>query len=511
MSFFKARFVLLALAGALSSAALVSACSGGEFTASSDATAGSGATGGSANGAGGSGMGASRSGGGSTAEPSTACAGPEDCDDGDVCTVDLCDANGTCTAAPRCLGTEKCCNGECAECCDDGDCEDGLECTQNSCFAGKCMYIPNDSACDAAQYCSTTDGCRAKQVCGLTGATPGGECDDGSPCTSDRCDGNFCKHDFCTKGVNGGLCCADGCAEECCTDSQCDDPNDPCQVGSCEGGKCKQVPLCEGGLDCCPSADRKTANCGKCCSADECDDSVGCTEDACTGGQCTHTPSSTGPLACSPGYLCDLEDNCVKAPDCETADDCHPTACQSNPRCESGSCKFEGCMGTRCCESGCAVCCEDGQCSDNIDCTIDKCAAGGCTHEPDDSRCAATDTHCDAQQGCIGCKRNEECDDQIACTADTCNPNNNTCQHVSNCMTGYCDQLSGTCIACKTNSDCNDTGVLTNALPIGGKCSYQQCNQTTHQCELVSKTCGVNEQCCPLVGCSKLCLLDTTK
>lgn len=518
MSLLKPRFVVLALTCLLAGSAMISACSGGEFAKGSADQAG-GSSGGSDSGGSGA-VGNAPPTGGGTSGQGDACAGPEDCDDKDACTVDLCNADGTCDVAPRCLGTEKCCGGECAECCADADCEDMLECTKNSCFAGKCMYIPDDTACEPTDYCSTSDGCRAKQVCGLMGAATTEECDDGSACTTDRCDGNFCKHDFCAKGVSDvklGLCCEGGCAEECCTDSQCDDPNDPCQVGSCQGGKCSRVALCADGLECCPSADRQTAACGTCCTADDCDDHVGCTADACQGRQCSHTPrTSPDPQACNPGYLCDPQDPqepCVKAPDCDSAADCDPSPCQSNARCEDGSCRFDECSmgttGTKCCDGqGCALCCDDSQCNDNIACTRDTCTADGCEHEPDDMSCGPG-KHCDAGRGCIGCTSNAECDDRTACTTDVCNMNTFTCLHSTSCLSGYCEPMTGECVECKQNSDCQGGVITTAAAPPGTTCSVMTCK--ANKCVASTVTCTGLQHCCPPFGCAIACSIDMTQ
>jgi hypothetical protein len=167
-------------------------------------------------------------------------------------------------------------------------------------------------------------------------------------------------------------------------------------------------------------------------------------------------------------------------------------------------------MGTRCCENGCAACCSDDQCSDNIACTVDKCTESGCTHEPDNSLCSSAGTHCDAQQGCIGCKTNEECDDHIACTTDTCNLNNNTCLHASSCMAGYCEPTTGACVECKQDSDCQG-GLITTlaAPPIGTKCSVTKCKE--NKCVPVTLQCAGEQRCCPPLGCSILCVIDTTQ
>lgn len=497
MSFFKPKVLLLVVWCALCVSIFASGCSGSAFSQAE----GSG-TGGSSAGSGQNQAGSAQSGG------NKLCAGPEDCDDKDPCTADLCTGNGTCDTSPKCAGTQKCCEGDCAECCESSDCDDHLDCTDNQCFMGQCMFVPNDTKCDATQYCSAMGGCRARQTCGiLTNSDAATECDDGSTCTTDECEGNLCKHIYCT----GTLCCEGqnpGCADECCNDSQCDKDKDPCTVGSCEGGKCSVKPLCGGGTQCCPSADGKTATCGACCSADDCDDKLACTKDQCTGGQCSHTPG-----ACPVGYYCDPAPSrgCTKSPDCTTNTDCakQASACQVNPRCEGGTCKFDGCNnGTKCCASGCSVCCEDKECSDNIDCTVDTCGAGGCAHTPNDTLCPNAG-HCSPSLGCVACRGDKDCDDGVGCTTDTCNMQNNTCLHFSNCPTGYCDAKSGACVQCVSDSDCQGGVVSAQAQPniIGNQCKISKC--VNGACQDSTTVCVGEQQCCPPYGCAITCNIQT--
>lgn len=494
MSFFKPKFVLLALASVLLPALWTSGCTGGAFS-TDDGKAGSTSSGG----------GSSKAGAGSGVK----CGGPEDCNDNDACTTDLCNADGTCDTAPKCAGTEKCCGGECAECCENSDCDDNVSCTENVCFSNQCMYVPKDSDCDAAQYCSAKDGCRARAACGiLVGGDPVVECDDDNACTADSCADNLCQHDFCDKAdPNANLCCEGvGCAA-CCSDSQCDTDNDPCTVGSCTGGKCSVKPLCADGKECCPSADGKTATCGSCCSAAECDDRVGCTFDGCGGGQCSHTPRTD---KCAPGEICDAGKGCQKAAVCMVNTDCKPSnGCQLNPKCDGGACHFDACgTGTKCCSnaaagtSACARCCDASECSDNIDCTKDTCGASGCSHTPIDTNCAMGQK-CDAAQGCVGCIKDTDCSDGLDCTTDTCV--GNTCSHVSTCgKLQYCTRFG--CSTCLSDSDCQGATTTQNIiLPVG--CNTSTC--VDGQCKTVAEDCGDFQVCCPPYGCQLQCGIMT--
>ncbi len=468
MSFLKPKFVLLALVSVLLPALWTSGCTGGDFSAANDdAAAGMADHGGS------SASGGTTSTAGTTtgtgAGTGVACGGPEDCDDKNVCTTDRCNADGTCDASPKCAGSDKCCGGDCQQCCKDADCDDGLSCTTNTCFSGQCMFVPDDTQCAASEYCSTADGCKARQACtGLAGESAS-VCDDGGGCTTDACEDHFCQHHFCPD-PDAKLCCeGKGCAA-CCTDAQCDDDKDPCTVGSCTDGKCSKVPLCAGGLECCPNADGTTATCGKCCKADECDDKIACTVDKCGGGQCSNTPQAS---LCPMGYLCDpAQGMCTKAPDCTVATvntDCHPGPCQTNPKCDAGKCHFDGCaVGTKCCSNNsCAACCADTECNDNIPCTADSCGAAGCGHLANSALCP-TGYLCNPQLGCVaGCKVDGDCQLRMVDTNAAPPIGTNPCT-VSKCVKGQCQDTSIDCGDFQTC--CLATGTCT--LP--GQCLQTQ-------------------------------------
>jgi hypothetical protein len=501
---FKPKYALLVVCCALLPSFLISACSGPAFeSAQSGPQDTSGGNGGSAAGSSGS--------VGNAAGMGVACGGPEDCNDNDACTRDRCNADGICDASPMCAGNEKCCaGGDCAECCEHADCDDGVNCTNNVCFSGQCMYVPDDSKCDATQYCSTNDDCRAKQICGLAEGEDVAEvCDDGSLCTTDSCSGSFCKHDFCALGSSEvGLCCPDkGCAKECCSDSQCDKDRDPCTVGVCGAdGTCgDEVTLCGAGQHCCPSADGNTATCGTCCSAEDCDDGVACTEDKCGGGECSRTPD---PERCDDGYYCDpAQGGCQKAPTCQQASDCEGKAtspCQINPSCVEGQCQFESCGdGSKCCETGCAACCDHAECDDGIACTRDECGPNGCSNTPDDSLCMGQ--MCDPRiGGCIECHGPGDCDDSSDCTIDSCNTETHTCVHANACAKfQVCN--AGKCAQCASDSDCQG-GVITMGEPNAaiGTCSVSRC--LSGVCKTSTETCSGLEQCCPPYGCAIRCL-----
>ncbi len=471
----------------------VYACSGAQFTAV-------GGGGGSANGSSSGGSGNSMNAGGADtgeagaagAATKVACQGPEDCDDGDPCTVDQCGADGACVPTPKCGPTEKCCNGACGECCDQSDCDDQITCTDDVCFAGTCTHAVDNGNCKAGEYCSAVNDCRTKEACAdATG------CDDKDACTDDACTTGLCDHAP-TKCPNNGVCCpGTGCAE-CCEDANCND-NDPCTKDVCSAGKCQHPGLCAAPLLCCASADKTSATCGSCCSAARCDDSVPCTKDSCTQGTCSHTADST---QCGSNSVCDPVNGCQVTAQCSRDTDCVGSACQTGS-CVGGKCSFNPCAGNmKCCADGCKACCGDADCNnDNIACTVDTCNGGVCSHKADNSQCPASAPTCDPSNGgCIQCTTDAQCNDKNDCTTDTCDLSTHTCKYANTgCGKGLLC-CGTTCAACCTNSDCQTGGVSTAISPVGGqKCPVPTCSSGV--CKSTTVSCPLNDVCCSYGGC----------
>lgn len=161
------------------------------------------------------------------------CEKHSDCDDGNECTVDTCTADGTCSLEAQAIGTsckgDKVCNGvdgaeECLNCVDD---EAGAV-ADTGCPNGARPFCDTkgENSCEAciddAEGEETDSGC--------SGDTP--KCDDGMcvACTdaADCGDGVSCTNDSCQNGV--------------CTNSADD--------GNCSGGSVCQPMLCDAALDC---------------------------------------------------------------------------------------------------------------------------------------------------------------------------------------------------------------------------------------------------------------------
>jgi hypothetical protein len=182
------------------------------------------------------------------------------CNDGNPCTVDFCDAAGvcrhqnapngtTCSDGNACTGPDRCFNGTCSAL-GTINCNDGNTCTIDSCnpFTG-CVFTPrpNGSFCFDGDLCTTNDQCLAGVCIGTQR-----NCDDNNPCTLDGC-GAFGN---CTHLPQTGNSCND--RNPCTT-------NDTCNGGNCLGSPvtdgtrcgpmnagCCAVGLCCVGPGCCP-------------------------------------------------------------------------------------------------------------------------------------------------------------------------------------------------------------------------------------------------------------------
>jgi hypothetical protein len=176
-------------------------------------------------------------------------------DDGNICTDDVCDGEGTCqhvaNSAPcddgdacttndtclagDCVGTGKAGCAACRDAQDGAPCDDGDACTApDTCRGGACVGMAlSGTACDDGNACTEQDEC-ASGTCRGRPVT----CDDGDPCTQDACDAvRGCVHS--AAGAEGDAC----------------DDGDPCtEPDACESGTCAGQRIC--GLDLPPGSEQ---------------------------------------------------------------------------------------------------------------------------------------------------------------------------------------------------------------------------------------------------------------
>ncbi len=206
---------------------------------------------------------------------------PKVCDDGNPCTTDLCDPLVGCTTQPLedgaecsdgdiCNGVELCSAGEC-QVAETLNCDDGNPCTVDTCDAlAGCDY----ALADDGMICSvhSRNPCDFNVcVAGLCDGPANRNCNDNNPCTVDLCEPGV----GCTNVE--GLVCDDG---------------NPCTTDSCtaEAG-CANTPLTDGtscaDADACNGAEVCMAGACSAGVTKDCDDGDPCTNDSCdptTGG-----------------------------------------------------------------------------------------------------------------------------------------------------------------------------------------------------------------------------------
>ena len=337
-----------------------------------------------------------------------------------------------CSNGDQCTYSDICSSGECVAG-QQLNCNDGNPCTQDGCDANTgCIHEPVVAPCTDGNPCTVDDHCDSGECAGEVQL----DCGDGNPCTDDACDPAVgCVHSLNVEPCEDGDPCTQGdsCQMGICQAGQsldCDDQN-PCTDDVCQpGGKCGHLPNeldCLGGQcvagscipDCQPDCDQKVCGsdgCGGTCG--ECNDDLECTADACSAGACVNSPKP---------FFCVVEGICVpsgtEAPG-NPCRKCQPlsdqtawtpqpdwTVCAPKHLCQAGECRCQpddcdllakecgnwadGCGG----ELSCGDCdlfansfCGGGSCACESQCQGLECGDNGCG-----GNCGP----CAAGEGCI--------------------------------------------------------------------------------------------------------------
>ena len=426
-------------------------------------------------------------------------------------TGEPCSLDADCDDGLHCNGYETCVDGVC----EPGDpivCDDGVECTVDSCDEaqqGACVSFADDGFCDDGLFCTGTETCDV-----FDGCMPGTPvvCDDGVACTEDICDEDM---DACTFAADDGFCqddsfcngaescdpvngCQPGTPPACndflpCTTDSCDDGIGDCvhtpDDALCQNGLyCDGVEVCDAGMGCMPGP---VVNCT--------DDGYSCTQESCNEAidDCTTVLDNT---LCQQGEFC-TDGGCITGDPCDSDDDCDDgIACNGVE-----TCNLDTDPGV--CQPGSPVHCFDG-----IECTFDECLepTGTCQFTPlddicnDGNLCNGSES-CDPGSGCVS-GTPLQCDDGIACTNDSCfpafgchnAPDDVACQDSSVCNGAeVCDPISG----CQPSSgplQCPNDGIA---------CTTSYCDEAFGGCvvEPNDDLCACGETCSVSLGCNDAC------
>ena len=453
-------------------------------------------------------------------EGSTVCCGGSDshCDDQNTCTIDTCNDQFQCAAAPNDGAT-----------CKDAFCDGGQWTAPKTCGDGKCAQGGE------ATTCAGSDPCQVYQ-CTLGGCTST-NADSGTVCSAQTCDGSTVTSPktcgaaaACDKGgfssaCAGGFKCAD--ANACKTG--CAGPADCQTTHFCESGQClpkkSDGTVCNGSQECINSYCTNGFCCagGKCCGgkATDCDDSNACTTDACLPTfVCLH---QNNVLECVSG-VCDAQAKEFTQPRF-----CAEGACGvgeiiqecagSNP-CVLYGCNSEGCTET---PSPIGTPCQAAMCLGSKLTSQKTCnGAGECSFGGSTKSCPGGFLCEDGSSCANGCQIDDDCASGLFCDAPFCLPKRAdgvACSADSQCVNAHCENgfccASGKC--CGAAGDCDDANVCTNdKCSAQFKCSYTnnnfvQCEsgECTGQSFIKPKTCsggtcsagGATLNCAPTSSC----------
>ncbi|MBI2989785.1 MAG: hypothetical protein HYY51_01160 [Candidatus Magasanikbacteria bacterium] len=442
------------------------------------------------------------------------------CDDTNPCTDDSCDPESGCVYGFNtqpcedgnlCNGPEACAGGVCLigvpleNCCvEDTNCDDGNECTLNSCELESSSCQIQSVDCDDADACSKDScdpesGCTNEQVncdnadlCdGIETCDSGKGCQNGSPLVCD--DGNECTG---VETCDSGKGCQSGTPLSCddqnpCTDDSCD-PESGCVYGfntqPCEDGNlCNGPEACAGGV----CASGKALNCddANLCTKDSCDNSKGCEYEQ---------------VNCDDGNFCDGIETCDSEKGCQNGS---PLVCDDGNECTSDSCE----PGLGCVYFAAA-------CDDQNPCTLDSCDdIKGCAYKQNNESCSdgepCFDGVCVWKNGAQSCSyfpTSAVCEDGSECTTgDSCEDglclgNPKPCSDGDKCTTDLCDEKTGACS--HKPIQCFDGKVCTSDScdPATGACSHKPV-----VCEASGNPC-TSTLCVEGPGCLEVKLMDGT-
>eukprot|EP01091_Cochliopodium_minus_P008413 TRINITY_DN1907_c0_g1_i1.p1 TRINITY_DN1907_c0_g1~~TRINITY_DN1907_c0_g1_i1.p1 ORF type:complete len:877 (+),score=136.75 TRINITY_DN1907_c0_g1_i1:214-2844(+) len=357
------------------------------------------------------------------------CTNTTQCDDSNVCTIDMC-SGGLCTRSPFvCNDSNPCTNDSCDQIAGcqyvNIHCDDSNACTLDSCntTTGQCQHT--NVVCNDNSLC-TQDSCNQQTGCVFLPIT----CDDGNLCTVDSC------------------VTTTGCLF---TNITCQD-NISCTTDSCVAGNCQYINNCNDNLPC--TSDVCNSD-GTCSFNNNCNDNLACTADTCTSGGCVFSNTCNDNIACT-------TDTC-------TSNGCNYTStCNDNDSCTNDVCNPNGtCSYTRFCTTSPSTLTPS---------TLTPSTLVPSTTQPSTIP-PVTVTPTAAPGTCL---TNADCNDKFSCTSNNCNPSNSTCYFVNTCNDNkVCTVDICTSVGCSFVSNCNDANVCTQDLCL----SNGNCMNTAVNCD----------------------------
>lgn len=423
-------------------------------------------------------------------------------DDGNTCTVDLCQGGScshtvtatNCTIGATCYAAGAVNPANSCQTCapainptgwtlltDGNACaSDGLSCTADVCGSGLCTHTVAANTCAIGGACyasgATNPGNSCQACAPATSSTTftvlanGSACDDdGLSCTTDTCSAGACSHTLAAKNcLIGGVCYADGAFDPSVECRKCDSASSTTAftalaVGSTcldDGNSCTSDVCAKHGNtikcdhDAAPAGTVCRSKQGECDQVETCPGggstvcpadgfataTTTCSDDGnpCTTDKCSGSSAACMHLAGNVGAVCR-----AAASDCDSAELCNGTS-----TCPSDVAKADG-----------AACTDEGNA-----CTVDTCAAGVCLHSAGNAGtiCRAARDGCDFAEVCDGtatcpadtfsadgtaCNDGDACTQSDVCQSGACAGSNpRTCTPSASCVTSSCSPATGQCV-----------------------------------------------------------------
>jgi hypothetical protein len=310
--------------------------------------------------------------------------------------------------------------------CDMPPCTDDHNACTIDCAAGQPVHapMPDGSRCKIG----ARQGECAKGIC-VAPCTKDGDCDDGDPCTLDKCTGGACTNAYGNMQYFGP-----------------DDPDD-CLQPYCFAGKPTTRPAPDG-TGCGNAGACDHGICDECVTATDCGTDAPCRSFKCVKSTCVETDLPAGAMAKDPikfdckGYACDGHGNIEVVADEADAPPDDPKSC-IHQICEGWTAVFEPKIaGTKCLDAdgspdfcdghgACVACVKD------TDCPVwgQYCFAGTCAG-CDDGKQNGNETGVDCGGSCPACI-GSPCSEAAQCKSGLCE--DGVC----------CDDACGLCMTCK--------------------------------------------------------------
>ncbi len=377
---------------------------------------------------------------------------PSDIDEGCSADAPFCDAAAaelgdrclSCLSADHCEDGEECT----ADTCEAGACVstsvlDGTACSDGVCNTGECVFCVNSNA--GTDLTDVDLGCvDGNPFCAAPAAGSGERC---LECVLDEhCDGELVCGD-------SGLCQPPGGCEsdEACGDLVCDLPSEECVVcldtedSGVDRGCDASAPVCAGA----PASGLPGNLCVPCFDLGDGEVDEGCMGDM---------PACVGVGASAMCLTCESNADCGgETPFCDPETfDC--VACATDAHCDDGvACTVDRCVDATCTstpsEEGTA--CPDGYCDGASECSPCLDTAAGMMSSDIDLGCAEGRPFCEealaGEPRCAECISDANCADDLRCSPlGTCEPG---CESDEDCADGVCDPTSFSCVPCLNSEE----------------------------------------------------------